>query len=116
MATLEARLVGTDSTCKRARLGRGPGPGTDDALIAFDSTTEPKPLLLVDRGRIVGRNLRREYLTRDDLESQLREAGVTDLRQVRKAYLEGDGKFSVLRFDEGRGRPKADTRGTPGAG
>ena len=77
--------------------------------------TEPEPLLLVDRGRIVARNMRKEYLTRDDLDSQLREAGVTDLRQVRKAYMEGDGKFSVLRFDA-RGKTKAHTRGTPGAG
>jgi uncharacterized membrane protein YcaP (DUF421 family) len=83
---------------------------------ALRRLTEPEPLLLVDRGRIVARNMRKEYLTRDDLDSQLREAGVTDLRQVRKAYMEGDGKFSVLRFDEAPSRPKADSRGTPGAG
>lgn len=43
------------------------------------------------------RNLRREYITEDELISQLRLKGVRDLGEVRRAYMEADGNISVLR-------------------
>jgi uncharacterized membrane protein YcaP (DUF421 family) len=58
---------------------------------------EPPPLLLIDRGRVIARNLRREHISREELDAQLRLAGVDGVSQVRKAYLEGDGAFSVLK-------------------
>lgn len=58
---------------------------------------EPPPLLLIDRGRVIARNLRREHISREELDAQLRLAGVDGVNQVRKAYLEGDGAFSVLK-------------------
>lgn len=63
--------------------------------------TEPDPLQLVKDGQMLMRNLRKEFLTRDDLEAQLRQAGVDDVSRVRAAYLEGDGKLSVLKYDDG---------------
>lgn len=60
--------------------------------------TEAPPLQLIRNGRVLGRNLRKELLTLDDLKGQLREAGVEDIGSVRAAYLEGDGKLSVLRY------------------
>lgn len=62
--------------------------------------TEPDPLQLVKDGQMLMRNLRKEFLTRDDVEAQLRQAGVDDVLKVRAAYLEGDGKLSVLKYDE----------------
>lgn len=77
--------------------------------------TEPPPLQLVKAGRVLGRNLRKEFLTREDLEAQLRQAGVDDIGVVRAAYLEGDGKLSVLRYDgQAPARPDKD-QGPPGA-
>lgn len=68
--------------------------------------TEPDPLQLVKDGQMLMRNLRKEFLTREDVEAQLRQAGVEDVRQVRAAYLEGDGQLSVLKFeDKGADRP-----------
>ncbi len=55
------------------------------------------PLLLIDRGRILHRNLRREYLHVTELMSELRKQGIEDVRQVRRAYMESDGHISVLR-------------------
>jgi uncharacterized membrane protein YcaP (DUF421 family) len=55
------------------------------------------PLQLVDKGKILDRNLAREMLTREELLGQLREEGVDDVSKVRAAYLEGDGRFSVLK-------------------
>ena len=59
----------------------------------------PPPLLLVHNGRIHGRNLRAELITRDDLLEQLREHGVEDIRLIKKCFLESDGKLSVIRTD-----------------
>ena len=54
------------------------------------------PLLLVKDGRLQQRNMRSQMLTREDIEEKLREQGVADLKKVRRAYLESDGKFSVI--------------------
>lgn len=76
--------------------------------------TEPPPLQLVKHGQMLPHNLRRQFLTREDLQAQLRQAGVEDIGRVRAAYLEADGKLSVLTFEPGERRPpKPD--GPPGA-
>jgi uncharacterized membrane protein YcaP (DUF421 family) len=58
---------------------------------------EPPPLLLIDNGRILHRNLRHELVTEEELQSKLREKGVEDVRQVAKARLESDGTVSVIK-------------------
>ena len=73
------------------------------------SLTEPKPLQLVKDGQMLMRNLRKEFLRPDDVEAQLRQAGVDDVRKVKAAFLEGDGKLSVLKLerdDEGQSQDK----------
>ncbi|KQV60454.1 hypothetical protein ASC95_03095 [Pelomonas sp. Root1217] len=77
--------------------------------------TEPPPLQLIKAGRVLGRNLRKEFLTREDLEAQLRQAGVEDVAAVRAAYLEGDGKLSVLRYDDKPPARQDKDEGPPGA-
>jgi uncharacterized membrane protein YcaP (DUF421 family) len=57
----------------------------------------PPPLLLVRDGRVQGRNLRAEMLTMDDLMEQLREHGIEDVTQVKRSYLESDGRLSVIK-------------------
>jgi uncharacterized membrane protein YcaP (DUF421 family) len=58
---------------------------------------EPPPLLLIDRGRLIRRNMRIEFVSEDELRAKLREHGVTDYRQVDKAYLETEGELSVIK-------------------
>jgi uncharacterized membrane protein YcaP (DUF421 family) len=57
---------------------------------------EAQPLLLVRDGKIQRRNLRREWITEDDLRGQLREQGVASVADVRVAYMESDGVVSVI--------------------
>lgn len=57
----------------------------------------PPPLLLVRDGRIQRRNLRAELLTVDDLMEQLRAHGIDDVTQVKRSYLESDGRLSVIK-------------------
>lgn len=63
----------------------------------LQSILEPPPLLLIDRGRVQWRNLRREFLSESELRSKLREHEVAEPREVEKAYLEPDGQITVLK-------------------
>jgi uncharacterized membrane protein YcaP (DUF421 family) len=76
---------------------------------------EPPQLLLVRNGRILHRNLRREFLTVDELEAQLRENGIEDISEVRAAYLESDGAVSVIPHGRGtHGSPRRRPKTGPG--
>jgi len=57
---------------------------------------EPQPLLLVEDGKIIKKNLDKEFINEDELTAQLREHGLEDFKGVRKCYLESNGHFSVL--------------------
>lgn len=62
---------------------------------------EPQPLCLVRGGRMLQRNMRREFITREELSAKLREHGVTDIDEVAAAYMESDGEISVLKRKDG---------------
>lgn len=59
----------------------------------------PAPLLLIRDGRILRQNLRKEFLTTDDLKEQLREHGIEDVASVKRSYLESDGRLSVIKHE-----------------
>jgi uncharacterized membrane protein YcaP (DUF421 family) len=59
----------------------------------------PPPLPLVRDGRMLRRNMRQELITEEELMSQLRQQGVEDVADVRAAYIEGDGRISVIERD-----------------
>jgi uncharacterized membrane protein YcaP (DUF421 family) len=65
----------------------------------FRRFAEPQPLCLVKNGRIVVRNMRKEFITEDELWSKLREEGVESLEQVKSVLLEADGEFSIIKRD-----------------
>jgi uncharacterized membrane protein YcaP (DUF421 family) len=46
---------------------------------------------------VLRRNMRQEYITEEELWSQLREQGVEDLAKVKLAQMEGDGMISVIK-------------------
>ena len=58
---------------------------------------EPPPLKLVEQGQMLRKNMRRELISEEELMSHVRESGAADLKEVRAAYMESDGKISVVR-------------------
>jgi uncharacterized membrane protein YcaP (DUF421 family) len=60
----------------------------------------PPPLLLVNQGEMLRRNMRRELITEKELRLQLRKQGVEKLKDVKKAYMEADGSISIITFDQ----------------
>ena len=71
---------------------------------------QPSGLALIHDGRILGRNLRRELITVDELLGKLREHGVDDVGEVRAAYMESDGQISVIKR---KAAPEPGTRTPP---
>jgi uncharacterized membrane protein YcaP (DUF421 family) len=59
--------------------------------------TEGEPIVLVKDGELVERNLRRERLTRGDVEEGARLQQVGSLEEIRWALLEKDGSISIIK-------------------
>lgn len=57
---------------------------------------QPGKLMLIDDGKLLRRNLRREFITLDELSAKLRAYGLEDFSEVKKAYLESDGEITVV--------------------
>lgn len=68
----------------------------------FSRLIEPPPLLLIRNGRLQRRNMRSELITEDELMMELREQGLDDPAKVKEAYIESDGRISVIQFKEKR--------------
>lgn len=66
----------------------------------FQQLIEPPPLPLIKNGQLLRRNLRRELITEGDLMGQLREQGISDISNVKEAYIESDGRVSVIERKE----------------
>lgn len=62
----------------------------------------PNPLLLIENGEFIEKNLADEFLTKDDVLAQLREQGLENAEKVKKCYLESNGHFSVLLSGPGK--------------
>ncbi len=59
-----------------------------------------KPVMLINEGRIIKENLKKEKFNVDDLMQELRKQGIRDLDEVDQGILESCGGFSVLRREE----------------
>lgn len=66
---------------------------------AVNRIVKPPPLELVRDGQPLWRNMARELVTLDELESALREHGIDDLSEVRSAHMEGGGRISAIPKD-----------------
>lgn len=57
---------------------------------------KPGPLLIIRNGQVVERNLRTELITEDELLGELRLQGVESIQDVWEAYVEENGRISVI--------------------
>lgn len=65
----------------------------------FERFLAPSPLQIVRNGELLRRNMRREFLTEDELVESLRKQGYEDLSEVKAAYVETEGKITVIGRD-----------------
>lgn len=66
----------------------------------LESIIHPASVILVKNGRVLHAHMRQEMISKAELMSHLREQGIDDLRKVKAARIEGDGKISVIKADE----------------
>lgn len=66
----------------------------------LDNLTAPRPRPLIKDGEIVQKTARREFLTKDEILSQLRLNGFQELSEVKAAYLEPSGQISFVPREE----------------
>ena len=64
---------------------------------ALERVLEPPPLQLVRRGTVVHRHLRAEFISEAELKAKLREAGAADYAEIESAFMESDGKITVIK-------------------
>ena len=55
--------------------------------------------MLVEHGRVIERNLRRERMTHDELAAEARQQQIADLDRVRLGVLETNGRMSFILED-----------------
>jgi uncharacterized membrane protein YcaP (DUF421 family) len=61
--------------------------------------TEPPSIMLVKNGKMIIRNMQREYITRSEVQAKMREEGIEDITDIKEMRLESDGSISVIRKD-----------------
>ncbi|MGE5398690.1 MAG: DUF421 domain-containing protein [Chitinophagales bacterium] len=69
-----------------------------------------KPVVMIENGKIIKKNLAREKFNVDDLLQELRKQGIRDVAEVEKGMLEPSGGFSVIL----KGEAESVTRGELG--
>lgn len=80
------------------------------AFPAVERFVHPPPLPLVHDGRLLRHNLRREWISHEELWSRLRANGVEELAQVKAAYIEADGTITVTRRGDSDGAARTPRR------
>ena len=69
---------------------------------------EGEPRVIVRHGELLEANLRRDRMTRGEVESEMRLAGIARMRDVDWAILEPSGKISFIRRDGEESRKRDD--------
>lgn len=62
----------------------------------FNRLIKPGKLLLVRNGKVLRNNMRKELITDDELARELRNSGLTELKDVSECYIESNGEITVI--------------------
>jgi uncharacterized membrane protein YcaP (DUF421 family) len=65
-------------------------------IVRLRPLLEGEPIVIVQGGKILDRNLQRERLTKEEIEEEARQQQISSLDQVEWAVLENSGKISFL--------------------
>lgn len=71
---------------------------------------EGEPRVLIRDGVLIEANMRRDRLTRREVESEMRLAGIAHVRDVAWAILEPEGRISFIRRGDGEPAQAEDAR------
>jgi uncharacterized membrane protein YcaP (DUF421 family) len=77
----------------------------------IDKLTGAPPTVIVKNGQIQRKNLAKERLNEEELFSELRMMGIDDIKEVKQATLEPNGKVSVLQEEWAKPVQRQDIMG-----
>lgn len=60
------------------------------------------PLMIIEDGELLRRNMRKELITDEEVASELRVREITEPKEVRRMYMEPDGEFSIIPYERER--------------
>ncbi len=66
---------------------------------AVERILRAQTLMLIQNGKMLRKNMKAELVTPEELMAQLREQGIEDCSAVKRAYMEADGKISVVKMN-----------------
>ena len=78
----------------------------------LETLLDGRPQVIIRDGELIEANLRRDRITRAEVEAEMRLAGIAHMNQVAWAILETQGKSSFIRKDGGEVKPDDDDAGT----
>jgi uncharacterized membrane protein YcaP (DUF421 family) len=61
---------------------------------------EAPPLVLVKNGKLQRREMRKEFVTQDEIMAKLRQEGINSIAEVKQMQIEMDGEISVIRYED----------------
>ncbi len=77
----------------------------------FAWLTKSEPVRLIQGGKMLRANMRRELITAEELRSQARQQGIANIRDVEGASLEANGEISFIKKEQGSdGAPRSRKR------
>jgi uncharacterized membrane protein YcaP (DUF421 family) len=66
----------------------------------FRRILDPEKLQVIEDGKFLRENMRRELITTDELMSQMRESGIEHVSDIKTAHLESHGRFSFIKKND----------------
>lgn len=67
----------------------------------IEKLVSSRPIEIVRNGQLLRRNMRREFVTEEELMGALRQQGVDSIDQVKSATIEGEGAITVVKAGRG---------------
>ena len=80
----------------------------------IQNLVHPPPLPLVENGQLLRQNMRSELVTLDELMTHVRAAGLEDVGQVKRAFVEGNGEVTIIPMDGSDSQPKKKSQAMAG--
>jgi len=76
----------------------------------FERLFAAPPLPLVVDGKLQRRNMRREFITEDELRAEMHAHDIQDLSEIARASVESEGEITFITRSGGHGQPRRRSR------
>src|SRR3984893_2140110 len=107
--TVQNAIIGNDNSVSGGLVGAFTLLAVNYLVVRFlfkhrrlDQIVEGKPTTLIERGKVLQKNLARELLSHSELLTVLHRQGFDDVDEVEQCVLEPSGTFAIKRKDPPR--------------